>query len=200
MYDLEDGEVAVKLARTSIARTVNGTPMPDMELPGKFLEKSGAFVTLNTYPHGDLRGCIGYPQPHFPLKESLIKGAEGATRDPRFPPLGPDELDKIVVEVSLLTLPERIQVKNPKEYLSKVKVGIHGLVVQQGGFKGLLLPQVPVEQGWNTEQFLGHTCMKAGLFSDAWLDPKTIIYSFTGEVFGEIEPNGRVERKNLDGC
>jgi uncharacterized protein (TIGR00296 family) len=91
-------------------------------------------------------------------------------------------------------------VKNPKEYLNVVKVGTHGLIVEQGRFKGLLLPQVPVEQNWNVEKFLSHTCMKAGLFADAWLDPKTRIFSFTGDVFGEEKPRGKVTRKVLDGA
>jgi uncharacterized protein (TIGR00296 family) len=199
MYEEDDGVLAVKLARASIDHAVKGTPMPDIAIPEKFQTESGAFVTLSTYPKHELRGCIGYPEPHFPLKTALIRGAEGATRDPRFPRLAERELDKIVVEVSLLTPPEPIKVKNPKEYLDMVKIGVHGLIVEQGVFKGLLLPQVPVEWKWDTEKFLSQTCMKAGLFPDAWLDPKTRIYSFTGDVFGEETPRGKVVRKLLDG-
>jgi len=199
MYEEEDGALAVKLARASIDNAVKGTPFPDIDVPEKFLEKSGTFVTLNTYPKHQLRGCIGYPEPYFPLREALINAAKGATNDPRFPRLREDELERIIVEVSLLTPPEPIKVRNPKDYLAKVKVGTHGLIVEQGGFKGLLLPQVPVEQGWDVETFLSHTCMKAGLFADAWLDPKTRIYSFTGDVFGEEKPRGKVTRKVLDG-
>ena len=200
MYEEEDGVLAIKLARASIDRAVKGTPMPDFKVPKKFLEDSGAFVTLNTYPKHELRGCIGYPEPYFALSKSLVRGAEGATRDPRFPPLTEAELDKVVVEVSLLSPPQKIKVKNPKEYLAKVKVGQHGLIVEQGSFKGLLLPQVPVEYGWSTEKFLGQTCIKAGLFPDAWLDSKTRIYSFTGDVFAEETPRGKVVRKKLDGA
>jgi hypothetical protein len=200
MYEEEDGALAVRLARASIDNAVKGIPMPDIPVPEKFLEDSGAFVTLSTYPKHDLRGCIGYPEPYFPLKDALISAAESATADPRFPRLRAEELERIVVEVSLLSPPELIKVRNPKDYLKLVKVGTHGLIVEQGRFKGLLLPQVPVEQGWGVETFLSHTCMKAGLFADAWLDPKTRIFSFTGDVFGEEKPRGKVSRKVLDGA
>lgn len=200
MYEEEDGVLAVRLARASIDNAVKGIPMPQIDVPEKFLEESGAFVTLSTYPKHELRGCIGYPEPYFPLKDALISAAESATMDPRFPRLAANELERIVVEVSLLSPPQPIKVKNPKEYLTFVKVGTHGLIVEQGRFKGLLLPQVPVEQKWHVETFLSHTCMKAGLFADAWLDPKTRIYSFTGDVFAEEKPRGRVTRKVLDGA
>ncbi|MDO9537059.1 MAG: TIGR00296 family protein [Thermoplasmata archaeon] len=200
MYEEEDGTLAVKLARASIDRSVKGIPMPEIKVPEKFQNDSGAFVTLNTYPNLDLRGCIGFPEPYFPLKDALVKAAESATRDPRFPRLKASELDNIVVEVSLLSPPQRIKVKNPKEYLNIVKIGKHGLIVEQGGFKGLLLPQVPVEWGWDVEKYLGQTCMKAGLFADAWLDSRTRIYSFEGDVFSEEKPRGTVRRKKLDGA
>jgi uncharacterized protein (TIGR00296 family) len=200
MYEEEDGVLAVRLARASIDNAVKGVPMPQIDVPEKFMEESGAFVTLSTYPKHELRGCIGYPEPYFPLKDALISAAESATMDPRFPRLAANELERIVVEVSLLSSPQPIKVKNPKEYLNVVKVGTHGLIVEQGRFKGLLLPQVPVEQKWNVEKFLSHTCMKAGLYADAWLDPKTRISSFTGDVFGEEKPRGKVTRKVLDGA
>ena len=200
MYEEEDGILAIKLARASIDQAVKGTPMPDIQIPKNFSHDSGAFVTLSTYPKHELRGCIGYPEPYFSLAKSLIRGAEGATRDPRFPPLSESELDNIVVEVSLLSPPQKIKVKNPKDYPKLVKVGRHGLIVEQGSFKGLLLPQVPVEYGWDTEKFLSQTCIKAGLFPDAWLDSRTILYSFTGDVFTEETPRGNVVRKKLDGA
>jgi len=200
MYKDEDGILAVRLARASIDHAVLGRPIPDMEVPRKFLEDSGAFVTLSTYPGHDLRGCIGYPEPYFPLKDALMKAAQGATHDPRFPRLREGELDRIVVEVSLLSPPEPINVRNPKEYLGLVKIGVHGLIVERGAYRGLLLPQVPVEYGWDAETFLSHTCMKAGLFADAWLDSKTKLFSFTGEVFAEQKPRGPVKRKVLDGA
>jgi uncharacterized protein (TIGR00296 family) len=199
MYSDEDGRLAVKLARAAIDYVVLDKAMPEMNLPEIFHQKSGAFVTLNTYPGHDLRGCIGYPTPHYQLFVSIIKGAEGATQDPRFPPLRGDELDRIVVEVSLLTPPELIEVSNPKEYLEKVVIGRDGVIAEKGLNRGLLLPQVPVEWEWNVEEFLAHTCNKAGLLPDAWLDGSTKIYSFRGEIFSETEPRGVAVRKVLDG-
>jgi uncharacterized protein (TIGR00296 family) len=199
MYTDQDGVLAVKLARAAIDRAVMGVKMLELELPDVFDRDSGAFVTLKTHPQHQLRGCIGYPEPYYPLKESLVKGAEGATRDPRFPRLREDEVENIVVEVSLLTPPELIKVKSPKDHLKEVVVGRDGLIIEQGMFKGLLLPQVPVEWGWDAETFLGQTCMKAGLYPDAWLDSASKLYRFTAEVFGEEEPRGRVKRMMMDG-
>ena len=121
------------------------------------------------------------------------------TRDPRFLPLVEGELDKIIIEVTVLTKPELIEVNRPKEYLSAIEIGRDGLIVEQGFYKGLLLPQVPVEQGWGKEEFLSNTCMKAGLLTDAWFDDQTKIYKFSGQIFTEIEPKGKIEEKNLDG-
>ncbi len=199
MYSEEDGVLAIKIARASLDHVVKGVEMPEIDVPDIFKKASGAFVTLNTYPEHNLRGCIGYPEPYFPLRDSLIKGAMGATRDPRFPRLREDELDRIIVEVSLLTPPELIEVDDPKEYPGKVMIGRDGLIIEQGTFKGLLLPQVPVEYNWDVEEFLAHTCMKAGLPSDSWLNPGIKIFRFGGEVFGETEPRGKVMRKVLDG-
>jgi hypothetical protein len=110
------------------------------------------------------------------------------------------ELDSIVIEVTILGVPERINVDKPKDYPSHIKIGRDGLIVERGFYKGLLLPQVPIEQKWNKEDFLSHTCMKAGLMPDAWLDKKDInISKFTGQIFYETEPRGEIKEKKLDG-
>lgn len=193
MFTLEEGTTAVKAARKVIEAHVQGKKVGKLDLPKSFDEHGGVFVTINTYPDKDLRGCIGYPEPIFPLKEALVDAAKSAsTRDPRFRAVTPKELGKLVVEVSLLTKPELIKVDKPKDYLKVVKIGRDGLIVEQGMFRGLLLPQVPVEWKWDVHEFLDHTCMKAGLLADAWLDPITKLFSFTAQVFDETEPNGKV--------
>lgn len=197
MYSYEDGELAVKYARAAVEQAVKGGKMPSFDWPEYFNEMSGAFVTLNTYPEGELRGCIGYPGPYFPLIETLKKAAEGATQDPRFPRLRKRELDTITVEVSLLTPPELIEVDKPLDYPNEIEVGRDGLVVENGGYRGLLLPQVPVEWKWDVKTFLSQTCMKAGLLPDAWMDQETKIFKFTGEVFTEKKPGGDIVRKDL---
>ena len=199
MLNLDEGKKAVSFAREVIEEYVKNKTVPEIELPGVFNEKHGAFVTIHTYPEYELRGCIGVPLPVKSLKEAIVEGATSATRDPRFPPLSPDELDNIVVEVTVLTEPELIRVDKPRDYLSEIEIGRDGLIVEQGFFKGLLLPQVPVEQGWDKEEFLSHTCMKAGLMPDAWFDKNTKIYRFSGQVFTEIKPRGEIKEKKIDG-
>ncbi len=197
MYSDREGEFAVRTARKVIEAHVKGESLPDFDFPESFDRPSGVFTTINTYPELQLRGCIGYPGPYFPLKEALVKSAIEATHDPRFYPLGPEEFDHIVVEVSLLTPPRLIAAKNPREYPKKIEIGRDGLIVQNGFARGLLLPQVAVEEKWDAEEFLRYTCMKAGLHRNCWKDKKTRIFSFSGEVFTEETPRGDVRRKEL---
>ncbi|MCW1296224.1 MAG: TIGR00296 family protein [Candidatus Parvarchaeota archaeon] len=195
MTTLNEAKRLIKIARESIALAFKGEKY---ELKEKiFEEKRGIFVTLLTYPERELRGCIGIPEPILPLKKAVVEAAiSSAFNDPRFPSLREDELNKIVIEISLLTKPSLISVKNPKEYPNKIEVGKDGLIVQKGFFSGLLLPQVAKEYGWDAEEFLSQTCIKAGLTPDSWLDMQTKIYKFQAEIFCEKEPNGEVESKN----
>lgn len=199
MLSKEEGEKAVKFAREVIESYVRGKELKDEELGEKFREKSGAFVTILTYPDRDLRGCIGIPEPIYDLKTSIVESARSATRDPRFPPLKESELPKVIIEVTILTPPRLVEVKNPREYLEKIKVGRDGLIAEKGFYRGLLLPQVPVEWGWDVEEFLSQTCIKAGLPPDAWIDEDTKIYSFQGQIFAEKEPYGDVEERKISG-
>ena len=198
MLTKEEGEKAVKFAREVVDRYVKGEKIEDRDLGKKFREKSGAFVTILTYPGRDLRGCIGIPEPIYDLKTSIIESAKSATRDPRFPPLTREELPNIIIEVTILTPPRLIEVKSPKEYLEKIKIGRDGLIVEKGFYRGLLLPQVPVEWKWDVEEFLSQTCIKAGLPPDAWIDEDTKVYSFQGQIFAEREPYGEVEERKID--
>lgn len=199
MLSLNEGIKAVQLARDTITQYVQNKKVPFSVLSGIFKEKQGVFVTLHTYPENNLRGCIGVPLPIMDLKTAIIESAKSATRDPRFPPLEKNEIKKVIIEVTVLTTPELIKVNEPKEYLSQIEIGKDGLIVEQGFNKGLLLPQVPVEQGWNKEEFLTHTCLKACLLPDAWFDKTTKISKFSGQIFSEIKPNGQIKEKKLDG-
>ena len=198
MLTKEEGEKAVKFAREVVDRYVKGEKIEDRDLGEKFREKSGAFVTILTYPDRGLRGCIGIPEPIYDLKTSIIESAKSATRDPRFPPLTREELPNIIIEVTILTPPRLIEVRSPKEYLEKIKIGRDGLIVEKGFYRGLLLPQVPVEWKWDVEEFLSQTCIKAGLPPDAWIDEDTKVYSFQGQIFAEREPYGEVEERKID--
>jgi len=200
---IDEGKFLIELARNAVKECLKTRwhiTIPD-STPKKMLEECGVFVTINKLGHGEkqLRGCIGYPYPTAPLVEAVINSAiNAATQDPRFPSLSAKELDEVVFEVSVLTPPELIETNNPKEYVSKFKVGEHGLIVERGVFKGLLLPQVPVEWNWCEEEFICQCCMKAGLPPDTWLAKGTKIYRFKALIFEEEAPQGAVKRKALN--
>ena len=198
MIDIKNGIKSVNYARNVIEEYVKNKKIPVCKFSGVFKDKQGAFITIHTYPDYDLRGCIGIPLPIMSLCDAIAEGAASATCDPRFPPLVVKELDDIVIEVTVLSPPELIKVIKPEDYLKDIVVGRDGLIVEQGFYKGLLLPQVPVEQGWDKEEFLNHTCIKAGLMPDAWFDKQTKIYKFGGQVFTEIKPRGEVKEKKLN--
>ena len=149
---------------------------PEEGVQGKLAAYGAAFVTLTK--NGRLRGCIGYTEAVAPLFKVVQECAvAAATEDPRFPHVSPEELPSLRVEISVLTPLVPIR---PEE----VVVGRHGLMVAQGGMRGLLLPQVPVEWGWDRETFLDQVCVKAGLPPSAWRHGATL-RAFTAEVFGE---------------
>jgi uncharacterized protein len=198
---LEEGKLLIHLARETVKTYLQTgkTPKPPENAPKKLFENCGVFVTISTQKRGrkDLRGCIGYPYPTNPLIQAVIDNAvNAATQDPRFEPLSLQELDHVVFEVSVLTPPELVKVEKPEEYVKQIKVGEHGLIIEKGFSKGLLLPQVPVEWGWCEEEFLCQCCVKAGLVPDSWLMGAKV-YKFTAIVFEEETPNGEVKRKKL---
>jgi uncharacterized protein (TIGR00296 family) len=198
----QEGEFLIKLARNTVKTYLEKGDIlkPPKETPKKLFEKCGVFVTINSVRNGEkaLRGCIGYPYPTSPLVEAVIDSAINAsTQDPRFEPMTLKELGKAVFEVSVLTPPEPVDVKNPKEYISQIKVGEDGLIVEKGYCKGLLLPQVPVEWEWCEEEFLCQCCMKAGLPPDSWLTKGAKIYKFRAIIFEEEKPEGQIKRLSL---
>ncbi|MFH1821985.1 MAG: TIGR00296 family protein [Methanobacteriota archaeon] len=197
MLTLEDGKLLVRTARRTIETYLrDGKVLPKPDMPHKLLEHRGVFVTLTK--KGELRGCIGHPIPTVSLIEALIDSAiNAATRDPRFPELDLDELSDVEIEVSVLTKPEVLKVKHPKEYPSLIVIGRDGLIIEYRDNAGLLLPQVPVEWNWNAEEFLSNACLKARLTPDAWLDKGVCVQRFSAQVFSELEPKGMVEERKL---
>ncbi len=190
--DTEDGILAVKAARASIEAETRGME-PEIELPASFDKKGGVFVTINTYPQGNLRGCIGYPEPVFPLRDALIHSAESACHDPRFMPLSFKESQNCTVEVTILSEP--VLSECSKEELPKnIVIGRDGLIIQFGRRRGLLLPQVPVEWGWDVDEYLQQICAKACLPPDAWKLKDSMIWTFSGEIFHELSPKGEIVR------
>jgi AmmeMemoRadiSam system protein A len=175
----EERNALLGIARRAIEGYLRDRKVPGIEgATGKLAAPGAAFVTLTT--NRRLRGCIGYTEPVAPLYRVVQECAvAAATEDPRFPPVSASELPSLRIEISVLTplapiLPE------------EVEVGRHGLMVTKGRMRGLLLPQVPVEMGWDREMFLDQTCVKAGLPPSAWRHGATL-QGFTAEVFREAD-------------
>jgi len=177
-YSIEEKKELLKLARITIEKYLadGSKEYPRTDNP-KFREKRGVFVTL--HKKGDLRGCIGYPLPTKPLIEAVVDNAiSSAAEDFRFNPVSPDELKDIDIEISILTVPQKVG------SYKDVVVGRDGIIISKGIMRGLLLPQVPEEQGWNLEEYISYGCRKAGLPADEWKSGVGI-ETFQGIVFGE---------------
>jgi len=181
MLTNEEKRYCLKLARVAIENYFKGEPkliVPPPEYQ-KLYEKRGVFVTLNK--HGILRGCIGMLEPVYPLYEGIQRMAiSAAFEDPRFPPLMEEELPEVEIEISVLS-------PMKKGSVDEIEVGKHGVYIVKGFRRGVLLPQVPVEYGWDKETFLKHLCLKAGLHEDCYKEPDTEFYLFTADVFKESE-------------
>jgi uncharacterized protein (TIGR00296 family) len=194
LFTDQEGELAVRIARAVIEKKLGRKNVEIPEMTEQFKKDSGVFVTLNTYPSKHLRGCIGYPEPIMALGKALKDVAvSAATRDPRFPPVTIDEMDSIVIDVTLLTPPERIRYQDEGDLIRQIRIGRDGLIAKRSFYSGLLLPQVPVEYNWSVEEFLSHTCMKAGLHLEEWRRGDVEFHKFQGKVYGEASPGGPVK-------
>lgn len=169
-----EGEVLVELARSTIEAAVSRSVLPALtDLPPRLMEKQGAFVTLRR--NGQLRGCFGRVLPNGPLALTVREVAIGsALKDPRFPPVGPSELEDLSVEVSLVSPIRPLEV----EEIVDLKMGRDGVMIIRGDRSGLLLPAVAAEQGWDRQTFLERLCTKAGLPPGAWRDPAARLFVF----------------------
>ncbi|HUG94354.1 MAG TPA: AmmeMemoRadiSam system protein A [Planctomycetaceae bacterium] len=170
------------IARRAVeTQVLGGTPAGDEEVP-TLPDASGVFVTIKR--HGELRGCLGTLECRRPLDEEVARcAADSASEDPRFPPVADSELPDLSLEISVLGPLEPVDPIDPGDG-DAIGIGRHGLVVEQGPHRGLLLPQVAVEWGWTIEQFLSQTCRKATLPEDAWRHGAAV-FRFEAEVFGE---------------
>jgi AmmeMemoRadiSam system protein A len=179
MFSESEKKYLLSVARNSIEKAVSGQAREIHDkVPTKLREPYGAFVTLHL--EGDLRGCIGYIESAGTLVETVQEAAEkAALHDYRFNPVTIDEIPRLEIEISVLTPLKLVSDTN------EIEVGKHGLMIHLGHNRGLLLPQVAPEQGWDRETFLNQTARKAGLHSAAWKDPNARIFSFTAEVFSE---------------
>jgi len=177
MTDDADRILLLRLAREAIGAHVSGAAPPAPDCEGVLARPGGAFVSIHVA--GELRGCIGHIEASEPLGDVIVRCAVSAcSRDPRFSAVTARELERMAIELSLLGPLESIA--GPHE----IEIGRHGLVVEHGWRRGLLLPQVATEWGWDVETFLAHTCRKAGLPNDAWKNVAKL-WRFEAEVFGE---------------
>jgi AmmeMemoRadiSam system protein A len=175
-----DRQYLLRLARVAITEAVTrGQILADIPSSCISCEQRGVFVSLHIGKR--LRGCVGVVEPEHPLDDSVVRSAIGAAmRDPRFPALRSHELSHLEIEISLLSKPFPIR---PEE----IRIGAHGLLVVQGGHRGLLLPQVALTHHLTAEQFLSETCRKAELPAEAWREPDAQLFGFTCEIFSSGE-------------
>ncbi len=175
----EEKKELLNIARQTLESYLNNKKIPDFKITSENLKKRyGVFVTLEKF--GELRGCIGYIEGIKPLYEGVIDNAlNSALRDPRFPPVSLKELKDIKIEITILSPLRKI------DDINKIVVGKHGIFIKKGFYQGLLLPQVAVENNWDRETFLRHTCLKAGLPPNSYKEKDTEIYIFEGLIISE---------------
>lgn len=176
-YTDEDGASLLKLARESIRSKFDSENKIEKLSAKQFLQARGVFVTLTR--DRELRGCIGIPYPIKSVYDAVVESARSAAfSDPRFPPVREEELEKVKIEISILTMPQETSSK-------EVEVGKDGLICNYLGYSGLLLPQVATENKMNKIQFLEALCNKAGLPRNSWQDKKFKLWKFQAQVFSE---------------
>jgi AmmeMemoRadiSam system protein A len=181
MLSIEEKKSLLALARNTIKGRLEGIDPPRYVPPGPVLEEPrGAFVTI--HKKGSLRGCIGIVEAIKPLWQTVREMAvASAFQDPRFPPLEKNEYDEIDIEISAMSPLKKV------DSVDEIEVGKHGIIIKRGFQQGLLLPQVAMEQRWDRDTFLQHTCYKAGLRGECWKKKGTEIFIFSAEVFSERE-------------
>jgi len=178
----KDKDLLLKLARDAIITSFDDSD-PDVIKVGHLTQLRGCFVTL--HKHNELRGCIGFPKAIMPLYEEIIAASKAAAfDDPRFGPVTKSEIKDIIIEISILTKPELLKVKNSDEYLGEIEIGRDGLIIQ-GASSGLLLPQVATEYKFSPRQFMECVCEKANMNKDSWKNLGNKIYTFKAEIFSE---------------
>jgi len=197
--DLKSGAALVRYARQAIEKyLLKGERLEWSTHDTALLERHGVFVTLLEGTDSRLlRGCIGAPYPDAPLISQLVEVAiDAATADPRFPPVTlPEFNSRVMVEVTVLSNTEELRVEKALSYKDHIVIGRDGIIIEGLEGRGLLLPQVAVEEGFDAEEFLSQACLKAGLLPDEWLSGRVQVSRFQGQVFTEASPRGAVSEK-----
>jgi uncharacterized protein len=196
-FEEKDGSFLLSVTRNIVSAYLTSRtkaiPPPLLSDP-RFRQKMGCFVTLKKNDsERTLRGCIGFPEPIYELSQALTQaGIAAATEDPRFAPVESEEMEGILLEISLLTKPVEIVVRDQRDLLKNIEIGKDGLIMRWSFGSGLLLPQVATEYNWSAEDFLCNLSMKSGAPPDQWLIPGTLIFKFRAQIFQEETPRGHV--------
>lgn len=179
----QEKQILLAIARQAILRAVEaGEDYIEPREEKALNQRNGCFVTIKQ--NGQLRGCIGNFQSELPLfKEVAMMARASATNDPRFYPMSSADLENFILEISVLSPLHKI------ESFDEIEVGKHGIYIEKSFYRGVLLPQVATEHGWDRDTFLKQTCLKAGLPTDAWQAPDADIYIFSAQIFGEQKPD-----------
>jgi AmmeMemoRadiSam system protein A len=184
----EAGKILVDLAAKTVAEVVEHGTQPSVEvgeIPESLTQRRACFVTLTK--DGELRGCIGSVFPREPLCRAVIgRARSAATEDPRFPPVKSEELDDLEIEVSVLTIPKRLEFESPEDLLAKLRPGTDGVVLRIGPRQSTYLPQVWDELS-DPEEFMGRLSQKAGLGADAWRSPEAMVLTYQVQAFEQTE-------------
>ncbi len=202
-YTIEQGSELVSAARSTIELYIKNPYFDRRVIESRldgFEDRHGVFVTIESYPAASLRGCVGYIEGIKEMKRLIVDAAIAAAfEDPRFPELSLDELNAITIEVSVLSNP----IKMPSladERLKELTIGRDGLIIEYGGYSGLLLPNVATEEHFTKEQFLEAVCEKAGLPRSYWKQQNVNMYRFETQIFKEESPSGRVYEADSQKC
>jgi uncharacterized protein (TIGR00296 family) len=196
--NIKEAKVLVNYARKSIELGLKDKDYKPKSVPETLKVKRGVFVTLEKFPNKALRGCIGVIEAVKPLYKAVINAAKAAAfSDPRFKSLREDELNRLTIEVSILSIPKLLD-GNPRNFPEQIVIGRDGLIIEFGMFKGLLLPQVATEWGVNAVEFLEMTCQKAGMPPGSWTDQRVKVYTFSAELWKEETPGGKVKKHEIN--
>lgn len=195
-YSLRDGERLVKAARQAIELQIL-SPRFKPEMVDRYLEdfheERGVYVTIEHYPTGVMRGSMGFSSP-LPIKHSLVDAAiAAASDDPRFVSVSHMEFEHMVVEVSILSRSIRIKAKKAEEIKREIELGKDGLMIESGYQRAVILPKLPLQNGWGKDELLENLCTAADLPKHCWKNPGVKLQKFSCQVFRESAPGGSVE-------
>jgi len=197
MLNLEEGTSLVKLARAIVEKFYKNKDLLKKTKNRKLNEKHGVFVTIKEFSSRMLRGCIGLITPTCLYEAVQHAALSAAFKDTRFPSLQKKELGNVIFEISVMTEPTLVSGENLDELKKKIEIGRDGLIISNGSYSGLLLPQVPIEQDWSVDVFLENLCYKAGMTPNFLNDENTKIWKFQCQIFVESKPNGRIKEIKL---